>query len=196
MNRFVDEIIAGSRLPCELCHGTGYFATALGKLPPFTCSKSEFVSPGQGQSEVSNHQGRPTLAEKLFALVEQMSAVRKNSADLRCGGLICLVFGFGKAFTRAEVDDYSASFYRKLGVPFPNIGADGDLNRFKRHDEFVSVHFGVEVGADQGAKDLVADRPEDWITISRSFLMQRIPHLGNSNRKVVSNQQKMPGEGN
>lgn len=161
-----------------------------------TCSMSEFVSIGQDQSEVSNHQGQPTYAEKCLALVEQMGAVGKNSANLGGGGLICLVFGFGKAFTRAKVDDYSALFYRKLGVPFPSIGADNDLSRFEGHDEFVSVHFGVEVGAAQGAKDLVADRPGDWTSISRSFLMQRIPHLGSLNRKVVRNQQKMPGEEN
>jgi hypothetical protein len=90
-----------------------------------------------------------------------MGAVRKNSANLGRGGLICLVFGRGEAFTRAEVNDYSAPFYRKLGVPFPNIGADGDLNRFKRHDEFVGIHFGIEVRADQVASDLAAGRPEN-----------------------------------
>ncbi|SMP71733.1 hypothetical protein [Noviherbaspirillum suwonense] len=45
-----------SRLTCEHCHGTGYITTALSKLPCLTCSTSEFVSTGQDQSKVSNHQ--------------------------------------------------------------------------------------------------------------------------------------------
>ena len=123
-----------------------------------------------------------------------MSAVRKNSANLGCGGLICLVFGFGKAFTRAEVDDCSAPFYRKLGVPFPDIGADNDLNRFKRHDEFVGTHFGIGVREDQVASDLVAGRPEDWNSVYGSFFFASLLYRGSPNRKVVSKHKEISGE--
>ena len=147
--------------------------------------------PGQAPSEGNNHQSQLTHTKKCLGLVEQMGTVRENSAYLGCGGLICLIFRLRKAFTRAEVNDYSASFYRKLGVPLPNIGSDSDLNRVKRHDEFVGIHFGIEVGADQLVCDLAAGRPEDRNSIYRSFLLQRILYRGSSDRKVAGNHQEM-----
>ena len=148
----------------------------------------------QDQSEGSNHQSQLTRAKKCLALVEQMGAVRENSANLGCGGPICLVLGRGEAFPRAEVNDYPAPFYRKLGVPFPNIGADSDLNRFKRHDEFVSIHFGIEVRADQVGSDLAAGLSEEWNSVYRSFFFRSLLYRGNPNRKVLSNHREMSKE--
>ena len=146
---------------------------------------------GQHLFEVSNHRRRPTHAEKLSTLVEQMATVRKNPADLGCSGLVCLVSGRGKAFTRAKVNGYSAPFYRKLGMPSPSIGAYSDLNRFERHDEFVGIHFGNYVGANQVASNLAAGRPEDWTSVYRSFFFASLLYRGSPNRKVDSNHQEM-----
>lgn len=149
---------------------------------------------GQHLFEISNHRRQPTQTEKCSILVEQMSAVSKNSADLGCGGLVCLVFRGGEAFTRAKVNGYSSPFYRKLSVPSPSIGTYSDLNRFKRHDKFVGIHSGNYVRANQVASDLAAGRPEDWNSVYRPFFFASLLYRGSANRKVVSNHQEMSGE--
>jgi hypothetical protein len=140
---------------------------------------------GPVTSEQPSRQAYPV--EKGLFLVEQMSAVGKNSANFSCGGIICFLFGLRETFPRAKVNDCGPPFYRKLSVPFPSVGAGNDLSRFEGHDEFVSVHFGIKVGADQRAKDFVRSRPEDWDSVYRSIPLHKILYRSSSTREVVSN---------